>query len=43
MATASAFLAFGEDLDEQLGAAPIEFHVAELVQAEHVYPAVASA
>jgi hypothetical protein len=36
-----AFLAFGEDLEQQLGAAPVEREVAELVEAEQVDPAVA--
>jgi len=35
------FLAFGEDLEQQLGAAGIELHVAELVHAEQVEAAVA--
>ena len=34
-------LAFGEDLEQQLGAAPVEFHVAEFVEAEQVDAAVA--
>ena len=33
--------AFGEDLEEQLGAAAVEFHVSELVDAEQVDAAVA--
>src|ERR1022692_5045666 len=36
-----AFLAFGEDLEQQLGAAAVELEVAELVQAEQVDAAVA--
>ncbi len=36
-----AFLAFGEDLEEQFGVAAVEFHVAELVEAEQVDAAVA--
>src|ERR1700733_2515522 len=36
-----AFLAFGEDLEEQLGAAPVQLEVAQLVQAEQVDAAVA--
>ena len=31
MATLALFLAFGQDLEQQLGAAAVEFHVAELV------------
>ncbi len=38
---AVALLAFGEDLEEQLGAAPVELEVAELVEAEQVDSAVA--
>jgi hypothetical protein len=38
---AGLFLAFGEDLEEELGAAAVEFHVAELVDAEQVDAAVA--
>jgi hypothetical protein len=34
-------LAFGEDLEEQLGAAAVELHVAELVDDEQVDAAVA--
>src|SRR5437588_8772744 len=36
-----AFLAFGEDLEQQLGAAAVELEVAQLVQAEQVDAAVA--
>ena len=36
-----AFLAFGEDLEQQLGAAPVQLEVAQLVQAEQVDAAVA--
>lgn len=32
--------AFGKDLEEQLGAAAVEFHVAELVNTEKIDPAV---
>src|SRR5512142_945460 len=35
-----AFLAFGEDLEQQLGAAPVQLEVAELIQAQQVDPAV---
>lgn len=41
MATDVPFLAFGEDLEEQFSAAAVEFHVAELVDAEQVDTAVA--
>ena len=41
IATLALLLPFGEDLEEQLGAAPVEFHVAELVDAEQVDAAVA--
>ena len=34
-------LAFGQDLEQQLGAAAVEFHVAELVDAEQIDAAVA--
>lgn len=34
-------LAFGQDLEEELGAVTVEFHVAELVDAEKVDAAVA--
>ncbi len=34
-------LPFGEDLEQQLGTAPVQLHVAELVEAEQVNPAVA--
>jgi len=34
-------LAFGADPEQQLGAAPVELHVAQLVQAEQVDAAVA--
>lgn len=37
---AGPFLAFGEDLEEELGAAVVQFHVAELVDAEQVHAAV---
>jgi len=33
--------AFGQDLEQQLGAATVEFHVAEFVEAEQLDPAVA--
>jgi hypothetical protein len=33
--------AFGEDLEEEFGAAPVEFHVAEFVDAEQVDASVA--
>src|SRR5919108_3260158 len=36
-----AFFSFGEDLEQQLGAAAVELEVAQLVQAEQVDPAVA--
>lgn len=36
-----AFLALGQNLEEEFGAAAVEFHVAELVQAEKVDAAVA--
>jgi hypothetical protein len=36
-----AFLAFGEHLEQQLGAAAVEFEVAQLIEAEQVDPAVA--
>jgi hypothetical protein len=36
-----AFFAFGEDLEEQFGAAAVEFEVAQFVQAEQVDAAVA--
>src|SRR6516162_6785661 len=36
-----AFLAFGEDLEQQLGAAPVQLEVTQLVQAEQVDAAVA--
>src|SRR5258705_2516480 len=36
-----AFLAFGEDLEQQLGTAPVQFEVAQFVQAEQVDAAVA--
>src|SRR5580700_7004152 len=36
-----AFLAFGEDLEQQFGAAPVQLEVAELVQAQKVDAAVA--
>jgi hypothetical protein len=36
-----AFLAFGEHLEQQLGAAAVEFEVAQFVEAEQVDPAVA--
>ena len=38
---AGAFLAFGDDLEEQLGAAGVDLDVAEFVQAEQVEPPVA--
>ena len=38
---AGAFLAFGENLEEQFRAAAVEFEVAELVEAEQVDAAVA--
>ena len=41
IATLVVLLAFGEDLEQQLGAAAVEFHVAELVDAEQVDAAVA--
>ena len=41
MATLAVLLAFGQDLEQQLGAAAVEFHVAELVDAEQVDAAVA--
>ena len=34
-------LPFGQDLEQQFGAALVEFHVAELVEAEELDPAVA--
>src|SRR5262249_55756122 len=36
-----AFFAFGEDLEQQLGAAPVQLEVAQLVQAEQADAAVA--
>jgi hypothetical protein len=36
-----AFFAFGEDLEQQLGAAPVQLEVAQFVQAEQVDAAVA--
>src|SRR2546430_2209484 len=36
-----AFFPFGEDLEQQLGAAAVELEVAQLVQAQKVDPAVA--
>ena len=36
-----AFFPFGEDLEEHLGAAAVELHVAELVDAEQIDAAVA--
>ena len=36
-----AFLAFGEHLEQQLSAAPVELEVAQFVEAEQVDPAVA--
>jgi hypothetical protein len=36
-----AFLAFGEHLEQQLGAAPVQLEVAELIEAQQVDPAVA--
>jgi hypothetical protein len=36
------FLPFGEDLEQQLSAAAVEFEVAELVADEEIDPAVAS-
>ena len=41
IATDVLLLAFGEDLEEQFGAAAVEFHVAEFVDAEQVDAAVA--
>ncbi len=43
LATAMALpvLAFGEDLEQQFGAAAVQREVAELVEAEQVDPAVA--
>ena len=41
IATEALLLAFGEDLEEEFGAAAVEFHVAELVDAEQVDAAVA--
>ena len=38
---AGFLLALGQDLEQQLGAAAVEFHVAELVDAEQVDAAVA--
>jgi len=38
---ACPFLPFGEDLERELRGAALEFHVAELVDAEHVDAAVA--
>ncbi|GIF01325.1 hypothetical protein Ari01nite_87890 [Paractinoplanes rishiriensis] len=35
------FLAFGEDLEQQFGAAFVEFHAAQFVDAEQVDTAVA--
>jgi hypothetical protein len=35
------FFAFGESLEQQLGAAAVEFEVAEFVEAEQIYLAVA--
>src|ERR1700722_16856596 len=36
-----AFLAFGEDLEQQFGAAPVQLEVAQLIEAEQVDAAVA--
>jgi hypothetical protein len=36
-----ALFPFGEDLEQQLGAAAVEFHVSELVEAELVDASVA--
>src|SRR5258705_3550490 len=36
-----AFFPLGEDLEQQLGAAPVQFEVAELIEAEQVDAAVA--
>ena len=41
MATLALLLPFGQDLEQQLGAAAVEFHVAEFVDAEQVDAAVA--
>jgi hypothetical protein len=38
---AGLFFPFGEELEQQLGTAAVEFHVAELVDAEQVDAAVA--
>src|SRR6266545_3718039 len=38
---AGLFLPLGQDLEQQLGAAPVESHVAELVDAQQVDAAVA--
>src|SRR6266498_5182927 len=35
-----AFLPLGENLEQQLGAAAVKFHVAQLVQADQIHPAV---
>jgi hypothetical protein len=35
------FLTLGQDLEEKFGAVPVEFHVAELVDAEKIDTAVA--
>src|SRR5690348_4642981 len=37
---AGLFLPLGQDLEEELGAAAVEFHVAELVDAEQVHAPV---
>ena len=42
IAMRGAFLAFGDDLEQQLGAAGVELDVAEFVEAEQVEPAVAA-
>lgn len=34
------FLSFGEDLEQELSAAPVEFHIAELIDAEQVHPPI---
>ena len=41
IANAVLLLAFGEDLEQEFGAAAVEFHVAEFVDAEQVDAAVA--
>ena len=41
IADGGAFLAFGDDLEQQLGAAGVDLDVAQLVEQQQVEPAVA--